>query len=143
MNEVRIIVQNRQRKLRVACLQLQAFADRALAMCLALSSRKTPLRSLSCIHVLLISDRRIAELHRRFMNLSGPTDVITFEHGEIFVSAEAAKRQAKQFGTSITRELQLYILHGLLHLHGFDDDTPAAARRMGSVQARLLRQLAG
>ena len=45
------------------------------------------------IFVWLISDRRMAHLHRKFLGLSGPTDVLTFQHGEIFISVETARRQ--------------------------------------------------
>ena len=90
------------------------------------------------ISVVLISDRRMAELHRRFLQESGPTDVITFQHGEIFVSTETARRQARRFGTSLEHELRLYIVHGLLHLHGFDDTTPRSAAQMKRTQEKVV-----
>jgi probable rRNA maturation factor len=76
------------------------------------------------------------------MNESGPTDVITFQHGEIFVSVEMARRNARRFGNSFERELRLYIVHGLLHLHGFDDRTAAGAREMEILQQEILQQAA-
>ncbi|MBO0695039.1 MAG: rRNA maturation RNase YbeY, partial [Verrucomicrobia bacterium] len=91
------------------------------------------------IFVWLISDRRMASLHRKFMYQTGPTDVLTFQHGEIFISVEMAKRQAREFGNSTTNELRLYIVHGLLHLHGFDDRTKAEARKMHRAQEEILR----
>ena len=94
--------------------------------------------SLEEVDINLISDRRIAELHRRFMKVGGPTDVITFQHGEIFVSVETARKQARRFDTSIGHELRLYLTHGLLHLHGFDDKTPAGAAQMARAQERLV-----
>lgn len=93
--------------------------------------------------VLLVSDRRIAQLHRKFMNVSGPTDVLTFEHGEIFISVQMAQRNARLYQNSLMRELQLYIVHGLLHLRGFDDAERADARRMSSLQEKILRKIAG
>jgi probable rRNA maturation factor len=81
----------------------------------------------------------MSRLHRQFLGQSGPTDVLTFHHGEIFVSAETAKRHALVFGNPLVGELQLYIVHGLLHLHGFDDRTPTEARKMNSTQERILR----
>jgi probable rRNA maturation factor len=88
--------------------------------------------------ILIVSDRKIASLHRQFMNESGPTDVITFQHGEIFVSAETARRNARRFGNALARELRLYVVHGLLHLHGFDDRVEVSARKMRSVQRKIL-----
>jgi probable rRNA maturation factor len=73
------------------------------------------------------------------MHQSGPTDVLTFQHGEIFISVETAKRHARGFGTSLGHELRLYLVHGLLHLHGFDDQTETSARKMERKQARILR----
>ena len=87
----------------------------------------------------LISDWRMAVLHRKFLGQSGPTDVLTFQHGEIFISVETARRQARAFGNSLIRELELYIIHGLLHLHGFDDQTSGEARKMGKAQEKILR----
>ena len=81
----------------------------------------------------------MARLHRQFLGQTGPTDVLTFQHGEIFISAETAKRHARLFGNSIMRELQLYVIHGLLHLQGFDDRTQAEARKMQTAQEKILR----
>ena len=80
----------------------------------------------------------MAPLHRQFLHQTGPTDVLTFQHGEIFISVETAKRHAHAFGNSLVRELYLYIVHGLLHLHGFDDRTPAGARKMKAMQEKIL-----
>ena len=138
----RILVQNRQRGRRVDVAALKRFARSAVSQSAALKPRAgCGLGGFAAVDIVIVSDRRIAELHRRFMNISGPTDVITFLHGEIFVSADTAARQAKQFGTSTTSELKLYIIHGLLHLHGFDDARPAAARTMKNAQERILRQI--
>jgi len=78
-------------------------------------------------------------LHRKFLGQSGATDVLTFQHGEIFISVDTARRYARAFGNSLLRELKLYIVHGLLHLHGFDDRTPADAKRMKNTQEKILR----
>jgi probable rRNA maturation factor len=76
------------------------------------------------------------------MNEPGPTDVITFQHGEIFISAETARHNARRFGNALTHELRLYVVHGLLHLHGFDDRDKAGARKMETVQRRILADAA-
>jgi probable rRNA maturation factor len=137
-----IEVANRQRVVRVDLTNLRDFARRALNKCSGLSPGKPgPLANLREVNVVLVSDRRIAELHRRFMDESDPTDVITFQHGEIVVSTQTAKRQARQFGTSVDHELRLYLVHGLLHLHGFDDKTAAGAAEMKRVQEKLLASL--
>ena len=138
-----IFVRNLQRRMAVDRNALESFAERALQLCKALPRNGTSaLSSLKKIYVLVVSDRKISDLHRRFMQISGPTDVITFEHGELFISAETARRQAKIFGTTFERELRLYVVHGLLHLHGFDDRRSAGAREMKRIQEQILSSAA-
>jgi len=135
-----IIVHNLQRKISVNVAELEKFAGNAVQNSLQLHQRqRTDLRKLRKVLVWLISDRRMALLHRKFLGQSGPTDVLTFQHGEIFISVDTARRHARAFGNSFIRELKLYIVHGLLHLHGFDDQTPAEARKMKTAQEKILR----
>jgi len=135
----RIQVRNLQRKIPVNVAELQQFAVKILRLCSQLRKEKrTDLSKLRDIFVWLISDRRMSRLHRQFLGQTGPTDVLTFQHGEIFISVETAKRHARAFGNSLVRELQLYIVHGLLHLHGFDDRTEPGARRMEKMQVKIL-----
>ena len=139
---VRII--NLQRKISVNVAELEKFAGNAVQHSLQLRQRqRTDLCKLSEIFIWLISDRRMALLHRKFLGQSGPTDVMTFQHGEIFISVDTARRHARVFGNSLVRELKLYIVHGLLHLHGFDDQTPSEAHRMKAAQERILRICSG
>jgi probable rRNA maturation factor len=134
-----INVRNVQRRVQIDLTALQGFAEQALQLCLRIPPNGVlRLNQLREIFVLLVSDRRIGGLHRQFLSKSGPTDVITFEHGEIFISAETARRHARQFGSSLLRELQLYVVHGLLHLHGFDDQNKVDARKMKETQQRIL-----
>ena len=136
---LKIAVRNRQRALRVPLAALQEFANRAVTECLKIPGKKRGgLKSITELNVILVSNRRMAELHRRFLHLPGPTDVITFQHGEIVVSAETARNHARQFGNSVESELCLYIAHGLLHLHGFDDKNSADAAEMNRAQKKLV-----
>jgi probable rRNA maturation factor len=135
----KIIVRNLQRAVPLDVADLENFAAKALQFCLQLrKSEPTDLTRLREISILFISDRRMALLHRQFLNQSGPTDVITFQHGEIVISAEAARRQARTFVDSLACEVRLYIVHGLLHLHGFDDRSEADARKMKAAQEKIL-----
>ena len=135
-----VTVHNLQRKISVNVAQLEKFAGNAVQHSLQLQKGKqTDLRKAGEVSVSLISDRRMALLHRKFLGQLGPTDVLTFQHGEIFISVDTARRHARAFGNSLLRELKLYIVHGLLHLHGFDDRTPAEVRKMKKAQAKILR----
>jgi probable rRNA maturation factor len=140
MTVPKISVRNLQRKIPLDIHKLQWFATKAVRHCLPLrKGKRTELATLREIFVWLISDCRMSQLHRQFLGEQGPTDVLTFQHGEIFISVEMAKRNARVFTTSLMRELQLYIVHGLLHLNGFDDQTPADARKMQRAQKKILR----
>jgi probable rRNA maturation factor len=135
-----VTVHNLQRKISVNVAQLEKFAGNAVQHSLQLHPReRTDLRKLSEIFIWLVSDRRMALLHRKFLGQSGPTDVLTFQHGEIFISVDTARRHARAFGNSLIRELKVYIVHGLLHLHGFDDQTPSEGHKMKSAQEKILR----
>ena len=137
----RIRVRNLQRIVPVKIGDLEKFAKRAVCCCIKIRRKKqTELMRLGDIFVWLISNRRMSRLHRQFLGQTGPTDVLTFHHGEIFISVEMAKRHARMFGNSLVRELQLYTVHGLLHLHGFNDRTPAEARKMKRAQEQIARR---
>ena len=139
-NSRAIEIHNRQRAVRINLGKLQSFVRRALALCTkARPARKIASQKLPAIQVILISDRRMSELHRRFLQLGGPTDVITFQHGEIFISVETARRQAGTLHTPLMKELQLYLVHGLLHLRGFNDKSATGSRAMKLTQERIVR----
>lgn len=99
------------------------------------------LRDLPTVEVAVVSDRVIARVHRQFMDVPGATDVITFEHGEIVVSADTARREARRHGHEITEELALYVIHGLLHLNGHDDIKPGDRARMHRVQEKIWKRV--
>src|ERR1700693_794772 len=88
----KITARNLQRKVPVDIVDLEKFARKALELCLRVpTKKKTDLVQLPEISFLIVSDPRMASLHRKFMNESSPTDVMTFQHGEIFISAETAR----------------------------------------------------
>ena len=133
-----ISIRNVQRGVLFSTRKLQGFAG--IACKLAWESRrpKSEIGSLNQIHVLIVSDRTMAALHKRFCGIAGPTDVLTFQHGEIVISADTAATQARMFRSNVTAEIQLYVLHGLLHLAGFDDVTPSKRRQMDQLQKKLM-----
>ena len=126
---------NRQRKKRINLQKLRKFAAQALS---ELPVQRQPGKPPEQINIVFVSDARIAWLHRTYMSIDGPTDVITFHHGDIFISVETAAKQAKEFRTSFEYELELYIVHGLLHLRGFEDASDKGRREMQRLQERLV-----
>ncbi len=102
------------------------------------------------LSLVFLTDAALAELHGRFLDDPSTTDVITFEGlaemgpaGEICVSVDTAARYALGQKTDFSRELLLYVVHGWLHLAGYDDLRPAKKRRMRAAEARALALLDG
>jgi len=136
---LKLLVSNRQRRIRFDLAWVRRAAANALPRCQALSGDgRFALRNLHEIAVVIVSDAVIARLHHDFMGLEGPTDVLTFEHGEIAISAETAQEYAARYNQKVEVEIALYIIHGLLHLNGFDDLSPHPAARMRRAQQRVL-----
>jgi probable rRNA maturation factor len=104
----------------------------------------------------LVAAREMALVNETFLNHTGSTDVITFDHretvrksrvattihGELFVCVDDAIAQAKEFKTNWQSEVVRYIVHGVLHLLGYDDLKPQLRRTMKREENRLVRLLA-
>ena len=121
---------------------LRTALSASLPLCLEHALPGAPLAKLDEIEVSLVDDPTIADLHVRFMNVPGPTDVITFQHGEIIISVDTATRQAAEHGNPLDRELLLYGIHGLLHLAGYEDGEDSSRRRMELLQEQILERTA-
>lgn len=100
-----------------------------------------PLCGCECVEVALVDDVVSGRVHQQFMGIEGATDVITFEHGEIVIGIEVAGRQAAEYGEPELRELFRYLVHGLLHLAGYEDQDAADRRVMEELQERLVTAL--
>lgn len=95
-----------------------------------------------------LTDARLARLHDDFLDDPATTDVITFEGqpalgvaGEICVSADTAATYSANNDRDFSEELTLYIVHGWLHLAGYDDLQPAKKRKMRAAEARAMKLL--
>ena len=100
------------------------------------------------VTILFTSDREMRSLNRRFRGLDRSTDVLSFPAqegpaylGDLAISLPAARRQARAAGWSVGEEIRFLILHGLLHLLGFDHESDGG--RMNRLQARLARRVLG
>lgn len=140
----KVTIHNRQKRLRPDLPWLRKVAARALPCCLAEQKTADGQPPLLCaleeVDILIVSDPEIGVVHGEFLGDPTPTDVITFHHGEILVSADTAERQSAEFGQSWLMELALYMVHGLLHLAGWDDHDPEEAARMSEIQQRILAE---
>jgi len=133
-----ITIRNVQRSVLFSTHKLQRFVGIACKVVWQTKRPKSEIASLNQIYIPIVSDRRMAALHKEFCGITGATDVLTFQHGEIVISADTAATQARMFHTNVTAEIQLYVLHGLLHLAGFDDATPSKRRQMHQLQRKLM-----
>ena len=139
---MQLTLANRQRRVRFDVKRLRELAAAALAECVRHSGDGLfALQQIPEIEVAVVSDAVIARVHVEFMDVPGATDVITFEHGEIIVSADTARVQAAEHGHGVVGELALYIIHGLLHLNGYDDIAPRDRTKMHRVQDRIWRRV--
>ncbi len=89
------------------------------------------------IHIILVDDEYLRRLHREYLDDDTPTDVMTFDlsddggvEGEIYISLDRAKAHAIQFDVSLDAEIARLIIHGLLHLKGYDDSTESRTKEM-------------
>jgi probable rRNA maturation factor len=98
------------------------------------------------VSVALLSDASMARLHEEYMGEAGPTDVLSFDlrggpgavDGEIAIGVEVAAREAFRRRLGFQREVDLYLVHGLLHLAGYDDHAPRDRARMRAAERRAL-----
>ena len=96
------------------------------------------------IDVHYVGEKEITRLNEQFLEHEGSTDVITFDYGgdvtqaEIYICVDEAVKQAAEFGTTAQMELVRYLVHGLLHLRGYDDGTPAQRKKMKRVEDLLV-----
>ncbi len=127
---------NRQRRVSVDEDDLSVFLVRLQRVL------RLPLESFSAV---LVSDRRIRELNRRYRKRSAATDVLSFSLrengylGEVVISAPTARRQARRYRHRVEEEVKLLLLHGVLHLLGYDHETDRGqmARREHTLRRRL------
>ena len=121
-------------------LRIEVLVAASLPLCASAAQRLGgPLSSLVHIEISVIGTRAMARVHREFLKIRGATDVITFPYGEVLVCAPVAAARAAEFHHSLTDEIALYIIHGLLHLAGHDDLLPADAARMAREQENVLQ----
>ena len=119
--------------------RLHSVAEKALPLCVEKQfGPDSPLGQLQEIEISLIDDAEIGRVHGEFLDDPTPTDVITFDHGEILVSLETAERQARQHGCDFFEEVARYVVHGLLHLAGYEDASTVDRSRMVAVQEAVL-----
>lgn len=105
------------------------------------------------VSIVLADDAQLQELNRDYLGVDAPTDVLSFPSGEtdpqsgrrylgdILISVPRAARQAKAAGHATEAEAQLLVIHGVLHLLGYDHADPEEKSRMWAAQAEILESI--
>lgn len=95
------------------------------------------IKTLGDISIIFCSDNYILDVNIRYLHHDYFTDVITFDYcegnklsGDLFISIDSVRENAIEFGTEFDKELHRVIVHGLLHLIGYDDHTPEDQKEM-------------
>jgi len=138
-----IEVVSRQRRRKMECERWQVFGERALKAIGKAGHDAT---------IAFVSDRQIKSLNKQFRGLSKPTDVLSFPAGfdafaetsqpslgDIAISVERAESQAEENSLTFEKEIAQLILHGLLHLCGYDHETDQG--EMNRLELRLRRKM--
>ncbi|HET6890138.1 MAG TPA: rRNA maturation RNase YbeY [Pyrinomonadaceae bacterium] len=150
-----IEVVSRQRQRKMDCERWQAFGEKAIE---AIQASSGNAKHSGDATIAFVSDRQIKELNKRFRGFDKATDVLSFPAegeefakseefpdseervlGDIAISVERAATQAKENGLPFEQEIAQLILHGLLHLCGYDHETDDG--EMNSLEIRLRRKL--
>jgi rRNA maturation RNase YbeY len=143
---VPVLLQNQQRAVPVDCVRLKRTASAILA------SARTGEAELSLV---LVSDRRMRALNRRYRKKDRATDVLAFSQcegrfsrfhgrllGDVVISVPTAKRQAAEHGHGLYEEMSRLLVHGVLHLLGYDHERgPREAARMARKERTILRAI--
>ncbi len=106
------------------------------------------------ISLVFCSDREIRRLNFLYRGKDRPTDVLSFSMregkrlkgdssilGDVVISVDRARKQAKRFSSTFKREIYLYIIHGILHLLGYDDQSISSRKRMRRKEIQILNSL--
>ena len=154
-----LLLQSRQRVCQVDLRRLRRIVAAAIAALPAEPKLNRPAglsasAAQACeLGICLVAAREMSRINETYLRHRGSTDVLTFDYsadpatggwlgGEIFVCVDEAISQGRRLRTGWPSELVRYVVHGLLHLQGFDDHHPAARRQMKLEENRLLRRLA-
>ena len=152
-NEPTLRLRNRHPRQRVNLIRLRQLVRAALER--PPLKPRDPAETGYELGVILVGEKEMASLNQTYLGHSGSTDVITFDYrdparssdgaaplrGDLFICLDDARRQARQFGATWQEELVRYVVHGLLHLRGYDDHESTARRLMKREENRLVRHL--
>jgi len=103
------------------------------------------------VNIIFVSNQKIRALNRKYFGSDQATDVISFPSGDDFpeesefmgdivISSDKAVQNAKAYGVTFDKEISLYVIHGILHLLGFEDKTKKGRATMRSMEDECLKK---
>ncbi|MFH1778299.1 MAG: rRNA maturation RNase YbeY [Candidatus Omnitrophota bacterium] len=142
---IKIKITNNQKIKKVHLNKVTRWAKKAL----------TQLKITNCeLSIMFVTDREITKLNRKYLKRNYPTDVLAFRMqeglflnvspdilGDVVISVETAQRVSRQYRVRFEHELCLYLLHGILHLIGYRDNTKKSRRILEQKQQQIQRKL--
>lgn len=93
------------------------------------------------LSIVIVGDVRMKSINKKYRNKNKTTDVLSFEYGEIIICLNQAKRQAKKEKHLLKEELEILLLHGILHLAGYDDQTQKDFNKMINKQEGIWQKI--
>jgi probable rRNA maturation factor len=141
MRRVQITIKNLQKKIPLSLRKVKAVAVKAL-------SRKGGCPS-GQLYICFVDDRKIRRLNLKYLGKDSATDVLAFDESlnadtfcaDVVISTDTAAAASAIFGTSPSYEVYLYVVHGILHLIGYDDATAGQRKAMERESVRILSSL--
>lgn len=130
--ETNIVVKNLNKKFRINERFIKKTAKDILDI----------LHKQKCLEIIFLGDTEIKPINKKYKRRDAPTDVLSFELGdlgEIIISSDTALKNSAIFHTSFEEEIVLYVIHGILHLFGYDDGTVREKKRMSKKEDDVMR----
>jgi len=101
------------------------------------------------VNIIFVNDRKIKEINRKFLHKNKPTDVVVFnydlnipsKYGDIYISIDTALRNSKVYRMDFKTEILILVIHGTLHLAGYDDSTFKKRKKMNEKTLEVIKKL--
>lgn len=140
---MQVFLNNNQKKFKVSLREWKKFVKEIL--------EKLKLEKGTEVSITFTNNEEIHQLNKEYRDIDRPTDVLSFPFynsfnlpvkmlGDVIISLEKAESQSEEYGHSFKREISFLIVHGILHLLGYDHHTPEEEKEMFGLQKELLQE---
>lgn len=140
---MQVFLNNNQKKFKISLREWKKFVKEIL--------EKLKLEKGTEVSITFTNNEEIHQLNKEYRDIDRPTDVLSFPFynsfnlpvkmlGDVIISLEKAESQSEEYGHSFKREISFLIVHGILHLLGYDHHTPEEEKEMFGLQKELLQE---